>query len=265
MFTPVLQPVLHSEPGPDVDTGDGWAQFGLQPTLKWPMQLIFPPAVVAKYNSLLQFFLRVSRVQWSLQQTWLMGQKNSVGERQTAVLPRVWSLRSRMSHLVDNLQYYLKIDVLEAQYTQLLDTVGTIRDFDSFRVAHAEYLSQLLIQTFRNGAGIRRIVADLFGLCMAFCTLMQKGGPGKEVTGYAELERIEVAFERQAGFLFKVLSSVAGKVLSGLIKLVVLKRNATTGSHACLASSQDVHASTICLSCGNPPLIFPPLNDVTQY
>ena len=50
-----------------------------------------------------------------------------------AVLPRVWSLRTRMSFMVDNLQTFLKIDVLEAQYKLMLDTVKTIQDFDSLR------------------------------------------------------------------------------------------------------------------------------------
>eukprot|EP00729_Bicosta_minor_P017706 gene17706-22438_t len=197
--------------GPDVDTGDGWAALGLVPTLKWPLQLVFSPAIVAKYNSLLQFFLRVNRVQWRLQHTWMLGQKGSAEERSVAVLPRVWSLRSRMSFMVDNLQTYLKIDVLEAQYKIMLDAAHAIQDFDSLRRAHSEYLNQLLVQTFRNGAPIRRTVADIFGLCMAFCELMERGGPAKDPTGFKELDRIEVAFARQSTFLFKVLSSVSGK------------------------------------------------------
>ena len=48
-----------------------------------PLQLIFSPAIVAKYNSLLQFFLRVNRVQWRLQQTWMLGRKNGSAEERS--------------------------------------------------------------------------------------------------------------------------------------------------------------------------------------
>lgn len=57
--------------GPDVNTGDGWAVFGLEPVLHWPLQLVFDSDSIAKYNTVLQFFYRVFRVQTRLHQTWV--------------------------------------------------------------------------------------------------------------------------------------------------------------------------------------------------
>lgn len=211
LFRPVVQPVLYCDPGPDVDTGDLWSLVGLEPNLKWPLQLIFNPRVISKYNSFLQFFLRVTRVQLGLQQAWVQGQKATGAEKRVSVLPRVWSLRSRMSFVVDNLQYYLKIDVLESQFKKMLVTVESVRDFDSLCAAHNEFLSQLMILTFRNGVEIRRVVADIFGLCDSFCSFMHRGGPSREETGFRKLEEIEMAFDRQSQFLFQILSSATDK------------------------------------------------------
>jgi gamma-tubulin complex component 4 len=211
LFQPTVQPVLHCEPGPDVDTDDLWSLVGLEPKLKWPLQLIFTPRVIAKYNSLLQFFLRVTRVQLDLQQAWVQGQKSTGSEKSVSVLPRIWSLRSRMSFVVDNLQYYLKIDVLESQFKTMLEAIESVRDFDSLCAAHDEFLSQLMILTFRNGAAIRRIVASIFGLCDSYCTFMKRGGPAHDESAFQKLVEIEKNFDRQSKFLFQILSSATDK------------------------------------------------------
>merc|ERR1711935_136579 len=101
LFKPVLQPLMYDGGGPDVNTGDGWAAFGLEPVLEWPLQLIFDSDAIAKYNSVLAFFFRVLRVQTRLHETWALGKKaNGADEKTVNLLPRVWSLRSRMSFLV---------------------------------------------------------------------------------------------------------------------------------------------------------------------
>lgn len=78
-----------------------------------------------------------------------------------------------MAFLVDNLQYYLQVlcypskiiyisgsayyfynsfppqvDVLESQFSQLLQLINSTRDFESIRLAHDHFLSNLLAQSF---------------------------------------------------------------------------------------------------------------------
>ena len=39
------------------------------------------------------------------------------------------SLRQRMAHFIDNIAYYLQVDVLETHYTQLMKRVSQAEDF----------------------------------------------------------------------------------------------------------------------------------------
>jgi len=116
-----------------------------------------------------------------------------------------------MSFLINNLQHYLRVDVIDSLFEQLNQTIASINDFDRLLAAHHTFVEQLLAHTFRTGTPVRRVVGEIFELCDAFCALMRRGGPANEPLGYGELERIEKSFERSTTFLFKLLSSITGK------------------------------------------------------
>ena len=50
--------------------------------------------------------------------------------------------------LVDNLQYYLQVDVLESQYTLLQSAVQATKDFEQIQKAHTVFQANILSQTF---------------------------------------------------------------------------------------------------------------------
>lgn len=62
--------------------------------------------------------------------------------------PVMWHLRNRLMFLVDNLQYYLQVDVLESQYTLLLSAVQATKDFEQIQKAHTLFQANILSQTF---------------------------------------------------------------------------------------------------------------------
>lgn len=43
-------------------------------------------------------------------------------------------------------QYYLQVDVLDAQYAVLTDAIDRCRDFDAITQAHSQFLTTLLTQ-----------------------------------------------------------------------------------------------------------------------
>lgn len=42
----------------------------------------------------------------------------------------------------------MQVDVLESQFSQLLQQINSTRDFESIRLAHDHFLSNLLAQSF---------------------------------------------------------------------------------------------------------------------
>lgn len=45
-------------------------------------------------------------------------------------------LRAQMQFLLDNLQIYLHVDVIEAQYSLLVDAINKARAFEAIKLAH---------------------------------------------------------------------------------------------------------------------------------
>lgn len=50
--------------------------------------------------------------------------------------------------LMDNLQHYLQADVLETNFSRLMDAVNRTNDFEKLKKAHANFLADILSQSF---------------------------------------------------------------------------------------------------------------------
>ena len=67
---------------------------------------------------------------------------------QRALLMPLWRLRAHMAFLVNNLQYYLQVDVLEAQWQAFMTVAETCADFEELTAAHEACLAALHAQCF---------------------------------------------------------------------------------------------------------------------
>ncbi|XP_055219521.1 gamma-tubulin complex component 4 isoform X3 [Gorilla gorilla gorilla] len=171
------------ETSPRESPASGWAALGLSYKVQWPLHILFTPAVLEKYNVVFKYLLSVRRVQAELQHCWaLQMQRKHLKSNQTDAIK--WRLRNHMAFLVDNLQYYLQVDVLESQFSQLLHQINSTRDFESIRLAHDHFLSNLLAQSF----------------------ILLKPG-----------------FSRQSSLLFKILSSVRNHQINSDLAQLLLR------------------------------------------
>lgn len=57
-------------------------------------------------------------------------------------------LRNTFIFIIDNLQYYLQVNVLESQYTIMKNKIKSTRNFEDVQQAHAVFLANVLSQMF---------------------------------------------------------------------------------------------------------------------
>lgn len=62
-------------------------------------------------------------------------------------------LRNNLIFIVDNLQYYLQVDVMESQYTVMETSMKSTRNFEDIQKAHSVFLANVMSQTFLLGSG----------------------------------------------------------------------------------------------------------------
>ncbi|XP_034247180.1 gamma-tubulin complex component 4 [Thrips palmi] len=124
---------------------NGWTALVLHYRVSWPLHLVFTPEVLDSYNQLFGFLLRVKKTQRQLHHLWTFQMTNKSQRWQDS---RIWKIRTWLMFIVDHLQYYLQVDVLESQWTIFQNAVESTRDFEALRHAHMNFLASTLSQTF---------------------------------------------------------------------------------------------------------------------
>lgn len=117
--------------------------ISLRYRVRWPLHLLFSPRIIDGYNEMFRFLLQIKRIQYQLQMVWCDHRERRVGRAE-----RVVQLRNKLMFVVNNLQYYLQVDVLEAQFSQLMQTVQESRDFEHIQRAHTVFQANVLSLCF---------------------------------------------------------------------------------------------------------------------
>lgn len=107
--------------------------------VKWPLHLLFSPKVLDKYNDLFRFLIRIKKTQNDLHVVWCHHRDEKV-QRNSELL----QLRNKLMFLIDNLQYYLQVDVLESQFSIMMDKVNATKDFEQIQRAHSCFQANVL-------------------------------------------------------------------------------------------------------------------------
>lgn len=61
---------------------------------------------------------------------------------------RVWTLRHVLLFLVDNLQYYIQVNVIEAKFSTLLKAVEKANEFEDVIKIHNDFVASLMSESF---------------------------------------------------------------------------------------------------------------------
>ncbi|XP_057306974.1 gamma-tubulin complex component 4-like [Hydractinia symbiolongicarpus] len=221
LFEMMLDTVDNERDGGFLKTSWDYLKISYSPP--WPLHLLFTPNVMEKYNTLFMFLLKVRRTQIELQNVWAL-QMSSKRSGKTKSIPSItWGLRRQMAFFIDNLQYYLQVDVLESQFTVLLEKIKKTHDFESIHTSLDFFLISMLMQSFISMKPVLSILLKVINICMSFCQLVSQS-----YTHWAQMENEKVKelsaeFNRQTVLLFKVLSSVRSHSTSPHLSQLLLR------------------------------------------
>lgn len=199
-----------------------WNLLGMTYSVDWPLHILFTSGVMEKYNIVFKFLLAVKRVQLELQKCWAhqMQQKHCLSSDRDVIK---WLLRTHMAFLVNNLQYYLQVDVIESLYTILLDKIHSTRDFEQVRLAHDHFITSLLSQTFQLMKPVSHCLHELLDTCHNFSSLVSQTATMGHERELEQLETLAKTFQRQSNLLFRILSSVRSHQASPHLAQLLLR------------------------------------------
>ncbi|KAJ8717191.1 hypothetical protein PYW08_005590 [Mythimna loreyi] len=140
---PYVKPNVSTNTTGDDDSStvaDGWSSIILKYDFKWPLHLLFTPEVLARYNDMFRLLLRIKKTQHDLHALWKTYKQSTSFS--------MCQLHNKLMFLMDNLQHYMQADVLETNFSRLMDAVHKTNDFEKLKKAHANFLADILSQSF---------------------------------------------------------------------------------------------------------------------
>lgn len=135
----------------ELSHGDiGWDVFTLEYKVDAPVDVIITPWASKKYLTVFNFLWRVKRVEFALGSTWrrCMTGARGVLANVDEKMSRDWKVArcsiAEMIHFVNQLQYYILFEVIEASWDQLQITIAKPDcTLDDLIEAHTKYLKAI--------------------------------------------------------------------------------------------------------------------------
>ncbi|XP_050045471.2 gamma-tubulin complex component 4-like [Dermacentor andersoni] len=192
----------------------GWETIGLSYKVKTPLHVFFTPATMSKYSRLFRLLFGLQRAQTLLQECWVLQCKVArTGPLQGCpLMRRMMQLRAEMAHLLDSLQYYLQVDVIESQLGRLLGQVTQTRDFEAIQHLHNSYLASLLKDSLIMLKPVHDCLRSILVLSQSLRAIFPETKEPLTQRQFSQYESIEQEFQCHKQLLLKVLSSLHNKL-----------------------------------------------------
>lgn len=114
--------------------------------INWPLHLLFSPKALDRYNQVFRFLLLIKRMQYELHMLWCTQTRQSKLQKSQNL--HVMQLRNQLMFFIDNLQYYIQVDVLESQFSILLTAILSKADFEQIQRSHTVFQANILSLCF---------------------------------------------------------------------------------------------------------------------
>ncbi|CAH8853135.1 unnamed protein product [Trichobilharzia szidati] len=125
-------------------------------------------------------------------------------------------VRNHMAFIIENLLYYLQVDVIESQFSHLLYRCQTDQDIQLIQIAHEAYLASLQAQALLFMPNVKQCIFNLLSICRQFVHISsQIAYDSSSDTGGVSLENIQLsnkeehiisAFYNQSKLLYELIS-----------------------------------------------------------
>lgn len=195
---------------------DGWDRYlDLSLTVSTKLKLIFDDQALTKCRQIFHFLLKIRRIQSGLNKCWTILLKRRRTTISTMVEGKIWRINNLMLFLINNLQYYLHVDVLDSFYKILLtELIHNVNEFQRASDLFNEFVRKIGVSCFFESKEISKLIDGILGDCEKFAALIV-GTDQKRFADDADCEnnlgeniqKNFIEYERHSSLLFKILST----------------------------------------------------------
>nr|NP_001162797.1 Gamma-tubulin ring protein 84, isoform D [Drosophila melanogaster]ACZ95331.1 Gamma-tubulin ring protein 84, isoform D [Drosophila melanogaster]AIG12976.1 FI21441p1 [Drosophila melanogaster] len=149
--------------------------FAFTYEVKWPCSLVLNHISISKYQMLFRQLFYCKHVERQLCKIW---KENSIArqfEPQAASLYRAaFTLRQRMMNAIQNLEYYMMIEIIEPNWHIFIEKMKTVENVDNVLRLHQDFLDSCLKNCMlTESSHLNRSIFKLCKICLKYCEFIQ--------------------------------------------------------------------------------------------
>ncbi|KAH8421333.1 hypothetical protein KR009_002058, partial [Drosophila setifemur] len=150
--------------------------FAFTYEVKWPVSLVLNHIAISKYQMLFRQLFYCKHVERQLCKIW---KENSIAKKfspQAAELYRsAFTLRQRMMNAIQNLEYYMMIEIIEPNWHIFIEKMKKVENVDMVLRLHQDFLDCCLKNCMlTESSHLNRGIFKLCKICLKFCEFIQR-------------------------------------------------------------------------------------------
>jgi gamma-tubulin complex component 2 len=141
----------------------------------WPLSIVLSKRAITKYQLLSRLLFFCKYIELVLLECWKDNQKTKEMRDLRAVMSSSYALRHRMLHFIQNLVYYMTIEVITPRYHEMLQGMSTrASNIDDVSKLHEFFLDLCLKECLLASQDLLRILTKITTTCLLFAEQMKR-------------------------------------------------------------------------------------------
>lgn len=148
--------------------------FAFSYEVQWPVSLVLNHIAISKYQMLFRQLFYCKHVERQLCRVWVANNNAKKFAPETAELYRsAFTLRQKMMNAIQNIEYYMMIEVIEPNYHDFIQNMNRVENVDDVLAVHQDFLDLCLKNCMLTDTALLRSIINLCGVCLKFCDFIQ--------------------------------------------------------------------------------------------
>ncbi|XP_030382102.1 gamma-tubulin complex component 2 homolog isoform X2 [Scaptodrosophila lebanonensis] len=182
--------------------------FAFRYDVKWPVSLVLNHIAISKYQMIFRQLFYCKHVERQLCKIW---KENAITKKfspHAAELYRsAFTLRQRMMNAIQNLEYYMMIEIIEPNWHIFIEKMKKVENVDNVLSLHQDFLDLCLKNCMlTESSHLNRAIFKLCKICLGFCEFIQCESSLDQADTFGErVKRFDLEF---TGLLISFLKQI---------------------------------------------------------
>lgn len=158
----------------DYDMKTGIECFSFDYKTGWPISIILNQMTISKYQIIFRQLFYLKHVENFLCRVWIANNNAKKFDQRTSEQYRsAFTLRQRMMSAIQNLEYYMMVEVIEPVWHMFMQQISKAKNFDDVLAHHDDFLDKCLKNCMLTEPDILKCIVKMCTLCIGFCEFIE--------------------------------------------------------------------------------------------